>query len=391
MATTAVQMRRPGSEADYTDFAHTGPGTIAGRYMRLFWHPVYIAAKLKPGQAVPLKIMSVDYTLYRGETGTPHLVDARCPHRGALLHTGWVQGDELRCFYHGWKFAPSGQCVEAPAELPGFAPKIRIGGYPTEEYLGLIFVYLGEGEAPPLPRYPEFEGEGVLDVTSYIRLCNYFNNVENNVDPAHTAFTHSISGYADQGLVGVPEVSGHESAWGITQYGKRPNGGIRRSQHGQPTILNLKFQPADAESGWKDLIAWRVPIDDDHHIAYAVNFVHVTGAAAERYRAYMAERNAKLAALPPGWEVAAKVVRGELSVRDILDRPDYLEVQDHIAQQSQGTIADRANEHLGRSDVLVAILRRIWSREMKAMVEGRPMKQWERTPDIRPTTGMLGE
>ena len=26
---------------NFMDFYYTGPGTLAGRYMRKFWHPVY--------------------------------------------------------------------------------------------------------------------------------------------------------------------------------------------------------------------------------------------------------------------------------------------------------------------------------------------------------------
>jgi 5,5'-dehydrodivanillate O-demethylase oxygenase subunit len=379
----------PGAtEAEYTDFVHTGPGTLAGRYMRSFWQPVYIASELPAGRAIPIRIMSEDFTLYRGETGTPHVIAPRCPHRGALLHTGWVQGDQLRCFYHGWKFGEDGRCVERPAEDNRIPPQAHIRSYPTKEYLGLIFVYFGDGQAPELPRYPEMEREGVLDITMYTRLCNYFNNVENNVDPAHTPFTHSVSGYTDQGLVGIPDVSGHESDWGITQYGRRPGGSLRMSQHGQPNILNLKFQPMDNESGWKELMTWRVPIDDTYHVAYLVNYVNVTGEAAERYKSKMIARNEALKKLEPGHLIAERVLKGELSIKDILDRPDLLEIQDHIAQGSQGVIADRDSELLGRSDVLVVLLRRIWAREMKAMAEGRPMKQWVRSVNIKTTTGL---
>jgi hypothetical protein len=59
--------RRRYSEADWNDFAHTGPGTLAGRFMRRFWHPVYLARDLKPGRPVPVQIMGEDFTLYRGE------------------------------------------------------------------------------------------------------------------------------------------------------------------------------------------------------------------------------------------------------------------------------------------------------------------------------------
>ena len=37
--------------ADWKDFEHTGPGTLAGRYLRRFWQPVYLAEDLPPGRA----------------------------------------------------------------------------------------------------------------------------------------------------------------------------------------------------------------------------------------------------------------------------------------------------------------------------------------------------
>ena len=42
---------------NFMDFYYTAPGTLAGRYMRKFWHPVYRAEDLKPGWAKPIKIM----------------------------------------------------------------------------------------------------------------------------------------------------------------------------------------------------------------------------------------------------------------------------------------------------------------------------------------------
>ena len=78
------------------DCLRTGPGTPAGRYLRQFWQPIYHSMDLAAGRAVTVRIMGEDFTLYRGETGTPHLVDARCPHRGTRLSTGWIEGDQLR-------------------------------------------------------------------------------------------------------------------------------------------------------------------------------------------------------------------------------------------------------------------------------------------------------
>src|SRR5438067_1114708 len=193
--------------SDYTDFAHTGPGILAGRYLRQFWQPIYRAQDLPPGRAKPIKIMGEEFTLYRGEGGAAHVVAFRCAHRGTQLATGWVEGENLRCFYHGWTYGPDGQCVEQPAEPEPFCQRIKIKSYPVLEYLGLIFAYLSEGELPPLPRYPTFEEEGILSTSTYIRECNYFQNIENFVDEVHVAFTHRDSHFAEHGLYVVPSIS----------------------------------------------------------------------------------------------------------------------------------------------------------------------------------------
>ncbi|HEY7062182.1 MAG TPA: Rieske 2Fe-2S domain-containing protein [Chloroflexota bacterium] len=108
-----------------TDFAHIGPGTLAGRYLRRFWQPICLAADLSPGHAKPICILGEDFTLYRGEDGAPHVVANRCAHRGTQLSTGWVEGACIRCFYHGWKYDASGQCTEMPAEDPPSHPRCR--------------------------------------------------------------------------------------------------------------------------------------------------------------------------------------------------------------------------------------------------------------------------
>ena len=94
------------------DLYRTEPGSLTGRYLRSFWQPVYRAKDLPAGEAVPLRILSEDFTVYRGESGKAHVVAFRCAHRGTQLSAGWVEDDCIRCFYHGWKYDPSGQCVE---------------------------------------------------------------------------------------------------------------------------------------------------------------------------------------------------------------------------------------------------------------------------------------
>jgi 5,5'-dehydrodivanillate O-demethylase len=59
------------------DFVHTGPETAAGRFMRTFWHPVYVGKDLEPGSAKPIRIMGDDFSLFRGESGNPHVMEFR--------------------------------------------------------------------------------------------------------------------------------------------------------------------------------------------------------------------------------------------------------------------------------------------------------------------------
>jgi 5,5'-dehydrodivanillate O-demethylase oxygenase subunit len=90
------------------DLATTKPGTPGGIFMRQFWHAVARSDDLAPGRALPLRIMNEDYTLFRGTGGRAQVIAQRCPHRGSLMHLGWVENDDIRCVYHGWKYDGSG-------------------------------------------------------------------------------------------------------------------------------------------------------------------------------------------------------------------------------------------------------------------------------------------
>ncbi|MBM2811832.1 MAG: Rieske 2Fe-2S protein [Chloroflexi bacterium] len=390
---------QPQTQADWTDVDHTGPGTLAGRYLRMFWQPIYRSQDLDHGRAKPLRIMSEDFTLYRGEASPvplpdgeatlppplPHLLAFRCAHRGTQLSAGWVEGDDLRCFYHGWKYDATGQCIEQPAEPEPFCQRIKIRVYPVEEYLGLIFVYLGDGEPPPFPRYPLFEEDGVRTATTYRRDCNYYNSIENGVDPVHVAFVHRVSAFTDNGLIDLPHVFGEETDYGVATHAQRPGGAVRTTHHMMPNILHIKGSPDDSETGWTDQIAWRIPIDDEHHVSYGIVLQHVEGEAAERLR-QRPGRGADVSATVN--EIAGDIMTGKIHVDEIGKPPYIVGVQDTIAQVGQGTLADRLHEHLGRSDVVISLIRRVWARELQALAEDRPLKRWALPERVEATIGV---
>src|SRR6185503_9214428 len=218
------------------DLAHTDPGTIAGRYMRSFWQPVYEAKKLAPGRAAPIKVMGEDWTLYRGESGDFHVVAGRCAHRNAQLSVGWVEGEEIRCFYHGWKYAADGACTDQPGEREPFLHRIRLRSAPAQEYLGLVFAYFGEGEPPELPRYPEFDCAQLLTLSTK-HAFNYFNSIDNLLDAVHLGFVHSDHAGGFDGRSDSPVIEPEESCWGASSKHPRPSGKAGQTQFGMPNIF----------------------------------------------------------------------------------------------------------------------------------------------------------
>jgi 5,5'-dehydrodivanillate O-demethylase oxygenase subunit len=390
MSVTAVQLDDSEPNLNYSDFVHTDPGTLAGRFMRMFWQPIYRSQDLAVAKAVPVKIMGEDFTLYRGESGQAHLLAPRCAHRGTQLSVGRVEGDCIRCFYHGWKYDGSGQCVEQPAEEVSFAGKIRIRSYPTEEYLGLVFAYLGEGTPPLLPRFPEFEEEGVLEVETFLRPCNYFNDLDNACDPLHVTFVHGDSRIDINRFIDAAKLAAEENEFGLSiKIPRTTHGaGLRVNQYGMPNIQLLKLPPVDkAETKWRDFISWRVPVDDLRYVSFNLNMVYLDVDDAQRYKAARAEALAKASATPA--DLAPDVLAGKTIIEDVKHRiPDVVRLQDDVVLVAQGVIPDRSRDHLGRSDVGVILLRKIWRRELEAMAKGQPVKRWVRAPGIVATSGL---
>src|SRR3982750_3642757 len=77
------------------------------------------------------------FPLYRGESGKARVMANECAHRLSVLSTGWVEGETIRCRYHGWRYDASGQCVEQPAEPKPFCDSVRrLASYPTQDAPG---------------------------------------------------------------------------------------------------------------------------------------------------------------------------------------------------------------------------------------------------------------
>src|SRR4029079_3452218 len=112
---------------------------------------------------------------------------------------------------------------------------------------------------------------------------------------------------------------------------------------------------------------WWVPIDDTSHMQFSVHRVPAQGEAAARLHARRQARRSEIEI--PHQALARAVLEGRASMRDV-DRKkvDLVRLTDVVAQISQGLITDREGERLGRADIGVIAIRRLWARELAAFL-----------------------
>lgn len=120
-------------------------GFIDRAALRSHWYPV---AEVTDVDDAPfaVRLLGDDLVLWRDTDGRLTAAPDRCPHREAPLSIGRVDGDVLRCAYHGWGFGTGGRCVDVPSSGPDATvpPTAHLPCVRVEERYGLIWVCPGE-------------------------------------------------------------------------------------------------------------------------------------------------------------------------------------------------------------------------------------------------------
>ena len=186
-------------------------------FLKNFWYASELSSAVT-SQPKRIVLLEQEFALYRDTRGQVVALSNLCVHRGGVLSDGWVEGDCIRCPYHGWKYKSDGACVEIPANQPGvpISKKARVDAYPVQEKYGWVWLFLGdlpEAERPSLPPLPEFGTPGWQAIDGEFKWnAHYTRVVENSIDIAHAPFVHATA-FGNRQEPQIEEYKVHLEEW----------------------------------------------------------------------------------------------------------------------------------------------------------------------------------
>lgn len=155
------------------------------------WYPVAFSHELPLKSVKAIQLGNQDLVMFRTSTNEICVFDAYCPHLGAHLgHGGVVQGDKIRCPFHGISYDNKGNCTHTNYSLQ------PLNAWPVQEKNNIIFVYYGRNPAWRLPDW-DFCSEGWTkpETFSWKNLTIHPQNLlENAVDANHFGPIHNRPG-----------------------------------------------------------------------------------------------------------------------------------------------------------------------------------------------------
>jgi 5,5'-dehydrodivanillate O-demethylase len=237
---------------------------------------------------------------------------------------------------------------------------------------------MGEGEPPPfeLPRKDVFErSNGLLFTRSETWPCNWFQQIENSLDATHVSFVHhwgSVGTFGEAVAASIPQLEYLETEAGIRQIATRSEKSRRVTDWTFPNNNHISQPGLRHDDPWIDVGIWMTPVDDTHTTRFILYSIpRSTDDADRRITRYFDE----FGDYEPA-EFERELFRERRMPEDTLMQ--LTSAQDYVAAVGQGAIVDRSLERLGKSDLGIAFMRRIFFRELDTISAGRATKPWRK-------------
>lgn len=205
-SSTAVRADRPRSEDDpkarvgRVDWSQWPAYDEAAAGLDDYWYPTIWSSQVK-SSPVGVKICGQDIVVQRDTDGHAYALHDRCVHRGVKLSLGKQEfPGTITCPYHAWTYRLNdGELVAVITDGPDspMCGKASIRTYPCEEYLGLVWVYVGGAAPHPLRRQlpEELADPPAFGIGGRIedRAGNWRLYAENGFDEGHAKYLHRTS------------------------------------------------------------------------------------------------------------------------------------------------------------------------------------------------------
>lgn len=362
-----------------------------GQLMREnYWIPFAMSSHLVHGEApLPVRLFGENYIAFRADDGRIGFLDELCPHRRASLALGRIEGNGIRCIFHGWKIDASGCVVECPTQTvraDKFAASVPVIHFSVHESGGIAWVWLGAAETPPFPDLP-FGDQDLYRYWCLSRVpCNWLQGVEGTIDSAHVGVLHQtwiaeaakMAEHANLtfALDQLPTYETESTSYGMRAAALRKTADsgtyVRITEHLMPLVTVTPIGRAMPRAGSVFVIS---PVDDTHHLLFFGYFGETPHSAKTPDEIAMAAPDY----LPDPDDYTR--LRGDRSDgwgqdRALMNAGHFtgfgrsLLEEDVVIQTSMGPIVDRSKETLSSGDVAVAHARRMLLDALNAIESG---------------------
>ncbi|MDB4655446.1 Rieske (2Fe-2S) protein [Flavobacteriales bacterium] len=159
------------------------------------WYSLGLSSDIVSGQLVNKMLGNQEIVLFRSESGKLNAIEAYCPHLGAHLgHGGTIQGEDIKCPFHGFCFNGSGDCTKT-----GYGtkppPTAKAKTWQVRDKNGFVVIYHSSNNQEPTWEIPDVDSEGWNPVltTAYEINSHPQETTENSVDIGHFSEVHGYS------------------------------------------------------------------------------------------------------------------------------------------------------------------------------------------------------
>ncbi|MFT5501238.1 MAG: phenylpropionate dioxygenase-like ring-hydroxylating dioxygenase large terminal subunit [Woeseiaceae bacterium] len=165
-------------------------------FLRNCWYAAAWDYEVTDNELLARTFLEKPIVIYKGDSGKYIALDNRCCHRAAPLSQGRIEGDCIRCMYHGMKYDSAGICVEIPGQ-DKISKSHRVRSYPIVEKGHLLWIWMGDpGKANPddIHDYEPLTSDRWIGLPQQAYLhydANWLLIVDNLADFSHLAFVHT--------------------------------------------------------------------------------------------------------------------------------------------------------------------------------------------------------